>query len=131
MSDVAKNMYLNYKPPVTAFRINLNPLNLGSIAITMKSNKATNSISVSLNMSQNSTMETFTDNKNVLQNALNKMFTSDTSFNLNFSMQGDDSNNNFEQFKEEQKNKNTQSQNLETNDEIEQKQEIEQEKSYM
>jgi len=131
MSDVARNMYLNYKPPVTSFKINLNPLNLGNIAITMKSNKATNSISVSLNMSQNSTLETFNDNKNVLQNVLNKIFTSDTSFNLNFSMQGDDSNNNFEQFKEEQKNQNTQNHSIDTNDEIEQKEEIEQEKSYM
>jgi len=131
MSDVARNMYLNYKPPVTSFKINLNPLNLGNIAITMKSNKATNSISVSLNMSQNATLETFTENKNVLQTALNRMFTSDTTFNLNFSMQGDNSNNNFEQFKEEQKNQNKQNQNLKLNNEDDQIEEIVQEKSYM
>ena len=33
MSDIARQMYENYKPPVTAFRINLNPTELGSIAI--------------------------------------------------------------------------------------------------
>ncbi len=28
MSDIARNMYLNYKPPITAFRMHLNPVNL-------------------------------------------------------------------------------------------------------
>ena len=129
MSDVARNMYLNYKPPVTSFKINLNPLNLGNIAITMKSNKATNSISVSLNMSQNATLETFSENKNALQNALNKIFSQDTSFSLNFSMQGDNSNNSFEQFNEQQNNKNNnKNEKLEN---IDENKEIEQEKSYM
>ncbi|MDY3200140.1 MAG: hypothetical protein RBQ84_04230, partial [Arcobacter sp.] len=39
MSDIARQMYENYKPPVTVFRINLNPLELGSIAIMMKNDK--------------------------------------------------------------------------------------------
>jgi hypothetical protein len=59
------------------------------------------------------------------------MFTSDTSFSLNFSMQGDDSSNSFEQFKEEQKNKTTKNENIENEIVLEDKKEIEQEKSYM
>ncbi len=30
MSDVARQMYENYKPPVTVFRINLNPGDFGN-----------------------------------------------------------------------------------------------------
>ena len=36
MSDIARQMYENYKPPVTVFKINLNPLELGNISILMK-----------------------------------------------------------------------------------------------
>lgn len=107
MSDVARNMYLNYKPPVTAFKITLDPINLGNISIVMKSNKAENSLSVSLNMSQNSTLDTFTDNKSILQNALTKTFnTNETNFSLDFGMQNDSSNQEFEQFRQNEQNKN-------------------------
>lgn len=83
MSDVARQMYENYKPPVTAFRINLNPANLGTIAIIMKSDKD-NAISISMNISNNSTLEAFVDSQNGLKNALNKTFSEDTTFNLDF-----------------------------------------------
>ena len=39
MSDIARAMYENYKPPVTAFRINLTPAALGSIAILMRNSR--------------------------------------------------------------------------------------------
>jgi len=55
MNDVARNMYLNYKPPVTALRVNLNPANLGSISIILKANKIDNSLSVSMNLSNSNT----------------------------------------------------------------------------
>lgn len=106
MSDVARNMYLNYRPPVTAFKINLDPLNLGSIAIVMKNNKSENTLSISLNMSQNTTYETFNDNKSAMQNALGRVFNqNEGSFSLDFGMQNDSSNQEFEQQRQNQENR--------------------------
>jgi hypothetical protein len=84
MSDVARQMYENYKPPVTAFRISLNPGTLGSIAIVMKSDKDSG-INISLNISNSSTLDAFIDSQNNLKNALNKTFDEGTKFNLDFS----------------------------------------------
>lgn len=106
MSDVARNMYLNYKPPVTAFKINIDPLNLGSIAIVMRSNKSDNTLSVSLNMSQNGTLDTFNDNKSALQNALGRVFNqNESNISLDFGMQSDSSNQEFEQQRQNEQNK--------------------------
>ena len=130
MSDVAKNIYLNYKPPVTAFKIRLDPANLGSIAIMLKSDKANNSISVSLNMSQNSTLETFSDNRSTLQNALNKIFNTDSSLSLDFGMQ-DGNSDSFEQFNKQQRENQSVVENNNYEDiDIKNEEEIE-EKSYM
>jgi hypothetical protein len=108
MSDVARNMYLNYKPPVTAFKINLDPINLGSIAIVMRSNKGENSLSVSLNMSQNATYETMNENKATLQNALGKVFNqNEENISLDFGMQSDSSHQEFEQQKQNEHNQQT------------------------
>ena len=84
MSDIAKQMYENYKPPVTAFKINLNPTELGSIAILMKSDR-NSGLSISMNVSNNVTLETLIENQNVLKNSLNKTFDDSTKFNLDFS----------------------------------------------
>ena len=84
MSDIARQMYENYKPPVTVFKINLNPLELGSIAILMKNDK-NNSLSISMNVSNNSTLDALVDNQNILRTSLNKSFDENTKFNLNFS----------------------------------------------
>ena len=84
MSDIAKQMYENYKPPVTAFKINLNPLDLGSIAILMKNDK-NNGLTITMNVSNNVTLETLIENQNVLKNSLNKTFDENTKFNLDFS----------------------------------------------
>jgi hypothetical protein len=92
MSDIAKQMYENYKPPVTAFRINLNPTTLGSIAILMKSDKS-NGLSISLSASSNSTLDALVENQNVLKNSLNKTFNENTEFNLDFSSSNQNSNN--------------------------------------
>ncbi|MEA3383259.1 MAG: flagellar hook-length control protein FliK, partial [Campylobacterota bacterium] len=94
MSEVARNMYLNYKPPVTAFRMNLNPENLGNISIVMRSNKADNSLTVSMNMSSSSTMEAFVDNKSSLQTALQRNLNDSSNVLLNFDMQGESSDSN-------------------------------------
>ena len=83
MSDIAKQMYENYKPPVTAFKINLNPLDLGSIAILMKSDK-NSGLTITMNVSNNVTLETLIENQNVLKNSLNKTFDENTKFNLDF-----------------------------------------------
>jgi hypothetical protein len=83
MSDIAKQMYENYKPPVTAFKINLNPTELGSIAILMKSDK-NSGLSISMSVSNNVTLETLIENQNVLKNSLNKTFDEGTKFNLDF-----------------------------------------------
>ncbi len=101
MSDISRSMYLNYKPPVNTFKINLNPANLGSISIVMRSNKADNTVSVSMNMSNSSTMDVFSDNKSQLQTSLMKNFNDGSNVNLSFNMQGDDSKSGFEQFNQD------------------------------
>ena len=93
MSEVARNMYLNYKPPVTAFRMNLNPGTLGSIAIVMK-NDRDNGLTISLNMSNNATLDSFVDNQASLRAALAKNFNNETNFTLDFNMQEQNSGNN-------------------------------------
>ncbi|MDC0932349.1 hypothetical protein OAR97_00745 [Arcobacteraceae bacterium] len=95
MNDVARNMYLNYKPPVTAFRVNLNPANLGSISIIMKANKVDNSLSVSMNLSNSNTMEAFSENKVALQSAIQRQFNDSSNVSINFSMEGKSSDNEF------------------------------------
>lgn len=84
MSDIARQMYENYKPPVTVFKINLNPLELGSIAILMKNDKNTNALTISMNASNGGTLEALVENQNVLRNSLNKTFDENTIFNLDF-----------------------------------------------
>jgi hypothetical protein len=91
MSDIAKQMYENYKPPVTVFKINLNPLELGSIAILMKSDK-NNALSISMNISNNSTLDALVENQNILRNSLNKTFDENTKFNLDFSSSNQNNN---------------------------------------
>ncbi|QKF82892.1 hypothetical protein [Halarcobacter ebronensis] len=96
MSDVARSMYENYKPPVTAFRINLTPAFLGSIAILMRNNKE-NSLTINMTMSQSTTHDSMIENQSMLRDALHKTFNSNennnnqTSFDLNFGK--DDGNN--------------------------------------
>ncbi len=135
MSDVARNMYLNYKPPVTAFKINLDPVNLGNISIIMRSNKSDNSLSISMSMSQNTTYETFNDNKSALQNALGRSFNqNEANISLDFGMQSDSSNQDFERQKEEQENRRTvQNQTVQTTNRESQPQQadLESPQSYM
>lgn len=90
MSDVARSMYENYKPPVTAFRINLLPAQLGSIAILMKNDRE-NGLNISLSISNSNTLDAFTDNESGLKSALTKNFGENTEFSLDFSS-GDNSN---------------------------------------
>lgn len=92
MSDIAKQMYENYKPPVTAFRINLNPIELGSIAILMK-NDRNNGLTISMNVTNNVTLDTLMENQNMLRNSLNKTFDESTRFNLDFSSSNQNSDN--------------------------------------
>ena len=54
------------KPPVTAFKINLNPTELGSIAILMKSDK-NSGLSITMNVSNNVTLDTLIENQNLLK----------------------------------------------------------------
>ncbi len=114
MSDVARNMYENYKPPVTAFRINLFPAQLGHIAILMKNDKD-NAISISMNISNSSTLDTFVENQGMLRDALNRNFNnSQTTFNLDFNMQNENSNNQSSQSdnQKEQKDQNLSSSDI-------------------
>ncbi len=87
MSDMARTMYENYKPPVTAFRINLMPAQLGSIAILMKSSERDSSLSISMNLSNSKTLDSFIDNQSSLKDALSRTFEGQTSFNLEFNME--------------------------------------------
>lgn len=104
MSDLAKQMYQNYKPPVTAFRINLNPANLGSIAIVIKSNKSENSLSINMNLNQSNTYEVMSENKSSLQQAIVRNFTHETSIGLDLSF-NENSNNQFESMYDDQQKK--------------------------
>ena len=92
MSDIARQMYENYKPPVSVFKINLNPLELGSIAILMK-NDRNNGLSISMNISNNSTLDALVENQNILRTSLNKTFDENTKFNLDFSSSNQNGNN--------------------------------------
>lgn len=109
MSEAARNMYQNYKPPVTAFRINLFPSQLGTIAILMKNDKE-NSISISLNMSSSSTLDAFVDNQAALKDALSKNFNnSQTNFTLDFNMQDQGQNQSSDNQEESKKDENVSS----------------------
>jgi hypothetical protein len=86
MSDLSRQMYQNYKPPITAFRIKLNPANLGSIAIVMKSNKTDQSMNISMNITSSSTYETMQLNKNTLHENLQSSFENINEFSMDFNM---------------------------------------------
>ena len=103
MSDIAKQMYENYRPPVTVFRINLNPENLGSIAIMMKSEKNSD-VSISMSVSNQATLDALVENQNLLRNSLVKTFEENTKFNLDFSSQERNQNNQGQQKQEDHKN---------------------------
>ena len=122
MSDIAKQMYENYKPPVTAFKINLNPLDLGSIAILMKTDK-NNGLSISLNISNNTTLETLMENQNILRNSLNKTFDENTKFNLDFNSSNQDSSNQSSNNQGNQQNNKRFEQQIDTNSILQMKEE--------
>ncbi|NQY54305.1 MAG: flagellar hook-length control protein FliK, partial [Campylobacteraceae bacterium] len=103
MSDFAKKVYQNYKPPVTALRIILNPSSLGSISIIMKSDKD-KGISISMNMSNSNTLDMMNDNQSILRNALEKNFESIGEFSLDFNMQDQNSSNKKQDQQENKKN---------------------------
>ncbi len=103
MSDIARQMYENYKPPVTAFRINLNPTELGSIAILMKNDK-NSGLSISMNVSNSVTLDTLIENQNVLKNSLNKTFNENTKFDLDFTSSNENGNNQSSNSQDNQQN---------------------------
>jgi len=95
MSEVARNMYLNYKPPFTSFRMNLNPDNLGTISIIMRANNKDSNLNVSMQMSNNATLDSFVENKVALQNALQRQLGENSNITLNFGMEDSGSFENF------------------------------------
>ncbi|PIF04115.1 MAG: hypothetical protein CSA86_03200 [Arcobacter sp.] len=126
MNDVARNMYLNYKPPITAFRVNLNPANLGSISIMMRANKLDNSLSVSMNLSNSNTMEAFTENRLTLQSAIQRQFSESSNVSINFGMQDQEAQSQFNQNnqKHNQENKQNSNSNKKSESELNEEQEI-------
>ncbi|MCT7533452.1 flagellar hook-length control protein FliK [Aliarcobacter cryaerophilus] len=98
MSDVARQMYENYKPPVTVFRMNLNPGDLGTISVLMKQDKSSG-LTINMSVSNIATLELLMENQNMLRNSLAKTFNDSANFNLDFSKgeggqsQGDSSSN--------------------------------------
>ena len=120
MSDIAKQMYENYKPPVTVFRINLNPLELGSIAILMKSDR-NNALTISMSASNNGTLEALVENQNILRSSLNKTFDENTKFNFDFSSSNQDKSQSKEQ--NNQQNQSRFEERLNTQAELELKEE--------
>src|SRR5574344_1219497 len=98
MSDVARQMYENYKPPVTVFRMNLNPGDLGTISVVMKQDKSSG-LTINMSVSNIATLELLMENQNMLRNSLARSFNDSANFNLDFSKgeggqsQGDSSSN--------------------------------------
>ena len=103
MSDIARQMYENYKPPVTVFRINLHPEHLGSISIMMK-NERNSDISITMSVTSQATLEALMENQSLLRNSLVKTFEENTKFNLDFSTGERNQDQNSQQKQEEQKN---------------------------
>jgi hypothetical protein len=101
----------------------------------MRSNKVDNSISVNMNMTNSNTLDTFSDNKSVLQTALMRNFNDSSNVSLNFGMQGDNSQNSFEQFNQQQnqnQNKDSNKDQISSNTAIvNEEEEITQDNSYM
>ena len=95
MSDIARQMYENYKPPVTAFRININPQDMGTISVLMKHDRLSG-LNITLSISSLTTLELIMENQNMLRNSLVKTFSDSSSFNLDFN-QGDNNSSSKEQ----------------------------------
>lgn len=104
MSDVARQMYENYKPPVTVFKINLNPVELGSISILMKNDK-NNGLNISMSVSNMTTLDTLLGNQDLLKNSLAKTFNENTQFNLDFSSSNQNNRGNEQQSSNKQNRK--------------------------
>ena len=111
MSDIARQMYENYRPPVTVFRVNLHPEHLGSISIMMKSDKNSD-LTISMSVASQTTLEALIENQNLLRNSLNKSFDENVKFNLDFS-QGEQ--NQDGKHKEKQEEQNNQDEHIDTN----------------
>ena len=103
MSDIARQMYENYKPPVTVFRINLHPEHLGSISIMMK-NERNSDISITMSVTSQATLEALMENQSLLRNSLVKTFEENTKFNLDFSSGERNQDQNSQQKQEERRN---------------------------
>ena len=103
MSDIARQMYENYKPPVTVFRINLHPEHLGSISIMMK-NERNSDISITMSVTSQATLEALMENQSILRNSLTKTFEENTKFNLDFSSGERNQDQNSQQKQEERRN---------------------------
>jgi hypothetical protein len=116
MSDIARQMAQNYKPPVTTFKINLNPRGLGNIAVVMKSDKS-NGLNISLSMSNSSTMDTFIDNQTVLRTALSRNFDVQSQFTLEFNMQNNPNSQNQSNFNQQSNQNDNSSKPEQNNDE--------------
>ncbi|MFA7022051.1 hypothetical protein [Aliarcobacter sp.] len=108
MSDIARQMYENYKPPVTAFRININPQDMGTISVLMKHDRLSG-LNITLSISSLTTLELIMENQNMLRNSLVKTFSDSSSFNLDFN-QGDNNSSS----KEQSSNKNRQNSSKDT-----------------
>ncbi|MDK2062969.1 flagellar hook-length control protein FliK [Aliarcobacter butzleri] len=104
MSDVARQMYENYKPPITVFKINLNPVELGSISILMKNDK-NNGLNISMSVSNMTTLDTLLGNQDLLRNSLAKTFNENTQFNLDFSSSNQNNRGNEQQSSNKQNRK--------------------------
>lgn len=85
MSEVARTVYENYKPPISAFRIALSPSNLGQIAIVLKNN--TSSLDIAMSLTNQNTMEVFSENQATLRQQIAKVFGDNSNINLSFSSQ--------------------------------------------
>ncbi len=97
MSDIARQMVENYKPPVTTFRINLNPSGLGHIAVLMRSERD-NGLTIKMNISNSATLDAMVDSQGALRASLSRSFDmQQQNFTLDFGMDGGNTNDQFAQ----------------------------------
>jgi len=119
MSDLAKNLAKDYKPPYTTLKINLTPKALGNIDVVIRGTKTRASIFFQSNQIQ--THELLTSNQNELKTALLKHFGNDSMFNLNFANNPENQQQVTAQYNRENNKQNSKNNGREKKDEDEEK----------
>ena len=119
MSNIAKQIYANYKPPLSSLKISLHPAMLGSLDVVIKNTKQ--GINVNITASNSIVAEMFEQNKASLQLALAQI-AKDSEVSLSFNSNENQANSNQESSQDTKYAKTTTSINnntqIHTNEEV-------------